>query len=104
VIPYTFAAWGDFHWVRRRAVTASAKVTSRGRVTIPQSVRKHLKVEAGSVVVFRVEGDRVVLRPAKTLLDDGGVLKGRGPKKLDMDTLRRSTRTHVARQVMDDER
>lgn len=81
-------------------MTAMAKVTSKGQVTIPRSVREHLKVGTGSVLVFQVEGDQVVVRPAKTLLDLAGALKGRGPRTRDFAAMRRAARAHVARRIM----
>jgi AbrB family looped-hinge helix DNA binding protein len=43
---------------------ASAKITSKGQVTIPRSVREALDLHEGDEVVFRVEKTRAVL--AKT--------------------------------------
>jgi AbrB family looped-hinge helix DNA binding protein len=37
------------------------KVTSKGQVTIPQSIRRYLGISAQSEVNFRVEDNRVVL-------------------------------------------
>jgi AbrB family looped-hinge helix DNA binding protein len=41
------------------------KVTSKGQVTIPQDVRRHLGIEPGSEVDFKVDDDavRLVRRP-----------------------------------------
>jgi AbrB family looped-hinge helix DNA binding protein len=81
-------------------MTAMAKVTSKGQVTIPRSVRERLNVSAGSVLIFQVEGKRIVLRPARTLLDVAGALKGRAPKTRDLAALRRAAKVHVGRHVM----
>ena len=81
-------------------MTAMAKVTSKGQVTIPRSVREHLKVATGSVLIFQVEGDRMVVRPARTLLDVAGALKGRGPKTRDSAAMRRAAKAHVARRIL----
>ena len=40
-----------------------AKVTSRGRVTIPAELRKKLKIEPGTKIAFIDEGDGVLLLP-----------------------------------------
>ncbi len=40
-----------------------SKVTRKGQVTIPASIRKRLGIEIGTQVAFSVEADRVVLRP-----------------------------------------
>lgn len=81
-------------------MTSMAKLTSKGQVTIPRSVRKYLKVDTGSMLIFEVENDRVVVRPARTLHDLAGVLKGRGPKGKDFEAMRRAAKAHVSRRVM----
>jgi antitoxin PrlF len=40
---------------------AAAKITSKGEVTIPKTVRDALGIQAGDDVVFRVEGNRALL-------------------------------------------
>jgi antitoxin PrlF len=46
---------------------SSAKLRSKGQITIPKNVRERLGLEAGDRVVFVVQSDRdVVLKPAKT--------------------------------------
>jgi AbrB family looped-hinge helix DNA binding protein len=45
-------------------VDVSAKITSKGQVTIPLSVREALDLHAGDEVVFRVEDSRALM--AKT--------------------------------------
>jgi AbrB family looped-hinge helix DNA binding protein len=79
---------------------AMARLASKGRVTIPRSVRDHLKVDTGSMLIFEVKKDRVVVRPARTLHDLAGVLKGRGPKGRDSEAMRRAAKAHVSRRVM----
>lgn len=39
----------------------TAKITSKGQVTIPKDVRKALKLREGDTVTFTVEGDRATL-------------------------------------------
>lgn len=45
----------------------STTMTSKGQVTIPKSVRQRLGLKQGARVVFAVEGDHAVLRPAVPL-------------------------------------
>ncbi len=57
---------------------AEATLTSKGQVTIPKSVREHLRIDAGDRVDFVVtEAGDVVLRPARR---DIGELRGFLPK------------------------
>jgi AbrB family looped-hinge helix DNA binding protein len=46
----------------------SARLTSKGQVTIPSAVRKALGLRDGDRVVFRVDGDRAVLARTPDLL------------------------------------
>ena len=46
----------------------SARVSSKGQITLPKSVREALALEEGDRVVFRVEGDRAVLARTADLL------------------------------------
>ena len=46
----------------------SAKVSSKGQVTIPRAVRRALALEEGDEVVFRVEGDRALIARSADLL------------------------------------
>lgn len=50
----------------------SAKVTSKGQVTVPKLVREALGLEEGDVVVFRVEGKRAVLARTPDFLSLAG--------------------------------
>lgn len=47
----------------------TAKVTSKGQVTIPKEIRDRLDSE---VIEFEIEGDRVIIRPVRKI---AGVLK-----------------------------
>jgi antitoxin PrlF len=49
-----------------------AKVTSKGQITVPKSVREALGLEAGDEVVFRVHGDRAVVSKTPDFLDLAG--------------------------------
>lgn len=78
----------------------TAKVTSKGQVTIPKEVRDHLKAAAGSVLVFETKADHVTLRLAKTLADYAGVLKGRVRGRIDPEAVRQRAKAKRARRVI----
>lgn len=44
----------------------TSTISSKGQVTIPQEIRNRLGVSAGDQVEFLMEGERTVLRPART--------------------------------------
>lgn len=81
----------------------AAKVTSKGQITIPLQVRRLLKVDPGSVVIFETKEDEVLLKPAKTLSEFRGILKGKAAYA-DFDKIRAAAKKHVAEKVRNDER
>lgn len=50
----------------------AARVTSKGQVTIPRSVREALGIRAGDALLFRVEQGRAVIASSADLLDLAG--------------------------------
>jgi len=50
----------------------SARLTSKGQITIPSVVRKALGLQDGDRVVFRVDGDRAILARTPDLLSLAG--------------------------------
>jgi len=54
-------------------VDVAARLSSKGQITIPKSVREALKLEEGDEVLFRVvEGERAILARTPNLLDLAG--------------------------------
>ena len=48
---------------------STAKMTSKGQVTIPKSVRHTLGLREGDELLFRVAGDRAVIAKTPNLLE-----------------------------------
>jgi antitoxin PrlF len=72
---------------------SSAKITSKGQVTIPKAVRDALGVADGDVVIFRVEGGRATLAASVDLLDLAGTVSvPAGKRRAAWDEVRRQTR------------
>ena len=46
-----------------------ATVTSKGQVTVPAEVRRHLGIEPGGTVAFVIDGDEVRVRPPRFTLE-----------------------------------
>lgn len=69
----------------------AARMTSKGQVTIPKSVRDALNLGEGDQVVFRViEGGRAILARTPDLLElAGGVPVPSGVRGLPWDEIRR---------------
>jgi antitoxin PrlF len=44
----------------------SSTISSKGQITVPQDIRKRLGLETGDRVEFVVDGDRTVIRPARS--------------------------------------
>jgi antitoxin PrlF len=55
-------------------VDTRARVTSKGQVTIPKSVREALDLHEGDELLFRVERSRAVLAKTPDFLDLGGAV------------------------------
>ena len=54
---------------------ASARITSKGQVTIPRSVREALDLREGDEVIFRVEDARAVLAKTPDFLSLAGSVR-----------------------------
>jgi len=76
----------------------TAKVSSKGQVTIPKPVREQLGLKPGSQVVFVVRDDRVELEPMKgSILEWYGAISVEGPQ--DFKAVREQTMAIVAEEV-----
>ena len=76
----------------------AAKVTSKGQITLPKSVRDALGVEAGDDIVFRVEEGRAVLARIPDFLDLGGSIAVPAARRnVAWDDVRRLTREQRSR-------
>ena len=76
---------------------AAAKVTSKGQVTVPKAVREALGINEGDVIVFRVQGSRVVLARTSDLLELAGTVQVPAAKRnVAWDEVLRRTRTSRA--------
>lgn len=53
---------------------AAARLTSKGQITIPRSVRDALELRKGDEVVFRVERQRAVLAKTPDFIDLAGTV------------------------------
>ncbi len=76
-----------------------AKITSKGQVTIPKSVRDALELHAGDELLFRVERSRAVIAKTPELLALAGAVAvptGKRGTPWD-DIVRRTRREHLGR-------
>ncbi len=77
-------------------MTALAKVTSKGQITLPKEVRDLLHIQTGSIVVFEKEDERLVVKTAKTLQDFKGVLKDK-KRHADFEEMRKRAKEYVGK-------
>jgi antitoxin PrlF len=78
-------------------VDVKAKITSKGQVTIPKSVRDALDLREGDEVVFRVEQSRAVIGKTPDLLGLAGAVRVLERKRgTPWDDVLRSTRRERA--------
>ncbi len=80
-------------------MTVTAKITSKGQITLPKEVRELLDLRKGGVIVFEKEDNKVVIKPAKTLKDLKGVLKGKS-KIVEFNELRKKAKEYVGKKAM----
>ena len=50
----------------------SARLSSKGQITVPRAVREALQLSEGDRITFRVEGDRAVMARTSDLLSLAG--------------------------------
>ena len=79
-------------------MAATAKITSKGQLTLPKEIRKLLDVHTGSVVVFEREDEKIVIKSAKTLREFKGTLRGIG-EKIDFDEMRKKAKEYIGKKV-----
>lgn len=77
----------------------SARLSSKGQITVPRAVREALLLEEGDRVVFRVEGDHAVLARTPELLALAGSVSVPAAKRGTpwAEVLRETRRSRVAR-------
>jgi AbrB family looped-hinge helix DNA binding protein len=71
----------------------TARLSSKGQVTVPRAVRDALALEEGDRLVFRVEGDHAILARTPDLLALAGSVSVPAAKRgTPWDGVRRQTR------------
>ena len=77
----------------------TAKITSKGQITLPKEVRKLLNVQEGNVIVFEKENDKIVIKPAKTLRDFKGLLKNKKTEE-NFEDIRKKVKKSMGKRVI----
>jgi antitoxin PrlF len=78
-------------------VDTRAKMTSKGQITIPKSVRDALELSEGDEVLFRVERSRAVIAKTPSFLDLAGSVSVPAEKRgTAWDDILRRTRSERA--------
>ena len=76
----------------------SARVSSRGQITIPHAVREALSIREGDEVLFRVEGQRAMIARSPDLIQLAGSVSVPAAKRGTPwdEVLRETRRTRAA--------
>lgn len=79
----------------------TARLSSKGQITVPRAVREALSLQEGDRLVFRVEGDHAIVARTPDLLDLAGSISvpaaKRGAPWADVLAETRRTRAHHRR-------
>ena len=79
---------------------ATARITSKGQITIPKAGRDALGVVEGDMLVFRVEGRRAIVAATVDLIDlAGSVSVPVEVRGLSWDEIRRRAWSARAREI-----
>ncbi len=78
-----------------------AKVSKKGRITIPKAIRKQLDIDDHSAVLFIVEDNEVKLKvvPAATAESLAGSLKEYAAQYTPLDEIRKKIQKDIARKA-----
>ena len=71
-------------------------ITTKGQVTIPKALRVQFSIGPKDKVDFIAEGDRIILRPVRTLRNLRGCIQGHGKPEDE----RNAAKNAVAKRVM----
>ncbi len=71
-------------------------ITTKGQVTIPKALRERFSIGPKDKVDFTADGDRIILRPVRTLRDLRGCIPGHGKPEEERNTAKKA----VAKRVM----
>ena len=77
----------------------SARLSSKGQVTVPRAVRDALSLEEGDRLIFRVEGDHAILARTADLLTLAGSVSVPAAKRGSQwaDVVAETRRTRAAK-------
>lgn len=77
----------------------TARISSKGQITVPKRVRDLLHVKPGQKIAFITHGEKVeVIAVRENLLSLAGVVKVRG--KQDFKSIRQKTMKEVTKRVI----
>lgn len=77
---------------------AVSKITSKGRTTIPDVIRRHLRLRVGDRIQFVIEGDdKVVLIPATIDVSELKGLLAPAPRRVSLEAMDASIRKRAGR-------
>ena len=78
----------------------STTLTTKGQVTIPKEIREALSLKPGDKIIFEKEGNKVVLKSPKTLLDFRGYVKAE--KHISIEDARTNVKKKIGKKIKEE--
>ncbi|HCC68820.1 MAG TPA: hypothetical protein DEP99_02930 [Nitrospiraceae bacterium] len=75
-----------------------ARVSVRGQVAVPKTIRQKLSIKEGDVLIFEEQEGRVYIRQVKNFFDLEGTLP---PVKLSIEEMRQKAMEEMAKEATD---
>ncbi len=75
-------------------------LTSKGQTTIPQEIRKYLKVQAGDQLDFIIQDNEVIVRPATLHVSSlKGILHKKSIKKVSIEEMNQAIKKRAGEKI-----
>jgi len=75
---------------------ATSKITTKGQITIPKTIREILDLHEGNIIAFEEKENEIIIRKTESIEDYEGFLKDKAVIK-DFDEIRKEVKNKISR-------